>query len=38
MDFQKLVAARRSVRAHRPEPVPETLLAEVLEAARLAQR
>jgi nitroreductase len=36
MDFQQLVAARRSVRAYRPDPVPEQLLDEVLEAVRLA--
>ena len=36
MNFQQLVAARRSVRAYRPDPVPEPLLHDVLEAARLA--
>ncbi len=36
MDFQQLVAARRSVRSYRLDPVPEPLLNEVLEAARLA--
>jgi len=36
MDFRELVAARRSVRAYLPDPVPEPLLLEVLEAARLA--
>ncbi|MBK9964184.1 MAG: nitroreductase family protein [Holophagales bacterium] len=36
MDFQQLIAARRSVRAYRPDPVPDPLLREVLEAARLA--
>jgi nitroreductase len=36
MDFQQLVAARRSVRAYRPDAVPEPLLLQVLEAARLA--
>jgi len=36
MDFRNLAAARRSVRAYRPDPVPEPLLLEVLEAARLA--
>ena len=36
MDFRELVVARRSVRAYRPDPVPESLLREVLEAARLA--
>ena len=36
MDFQKLMDTRRSVRAYRPDPVPEALLQQVLEAARLA--
>lgn len=36
MDFRNLIAARTSVRAYRPDPVPEPLLLEVLEAARLA--
>lgn len=36
MDFQKLAETRRSVRAYRPDPVPEPLLLQVLEAARLA--
>jgi nitroreductase len=36
MDFRQLAAARRSVRAYRPDPVPEALLREVLEAACLA--
>ena len=36
MNFEKLAAARRSVRAYRPDPVPEPLLRQVLEAARLA--
>jgi nitroreductase len=36
MDFRRLIEARYSVRAYRPDPVPDTLLAEVLEAARLA--
>lgn len=36
MDFQKLVLARYSVRAYRPDPVPDPLLRQVLEAARLA--
>jgi nitroreductase len=34
--FADLVRARYSVRAYRPDPVPDDLLAEVLEAARLA--
>ena len=36
MDFQNLITARYSVRAYRPDPVPEPLLRQVLEAARLA--
>ena len=36
MDFQKLIVARASVRAYRPDPVPEPLLEKVLGAARLA--
>lgn len=36
MDFRALAAARYSVRAYRPDPVPETLLAELLETVRLA--
>jgi nitroreductase len=36
MDFQDLIRRRYSVRAYRPDPVPEEALARVLEAARLA--
>ena len=36
MDFKNLIVARYSVRAYRPDPVPDPLLAEVLEAVRLA--
>ena len=36
MNFQDLLLARRSVRAYRPDPVPDELLEKVLEAARLA--
>ncbi len=36
MDFMRLIQARYSVRAFRPDPVPEELLQQVLEAARLA--
>ena len=36
LTFSQLVSARRSVRAYRPDPVPEQLLAQVLEAGRLA--
>lgn len=34
--FLKLAQTRRSVRAYQPDPVPEDLLQQVLEAARLA--
>ncbi len=36
MLFADLVRARYSVRAYRPEPVPDALLTQVLEVARLA--
>ena len=36
MDFRDLILSRHSVRAYRQDPVPEPLLLEVLEAARLA--
>lgn len=36
MDFTELIRSRYSVRAYRPDPVPEALLARVLEAGRLA--
>ncbi len=36
MDFFDLIGARYSVRAYEPDPVPDALLARVLEAARLA--
>jgi nitroreductase len=36
MDFGELIAKRYSVRAYKADPVPEGLLARVLEAARLA--
>ena len=36
MDFEELIAKRYSVRAYKADPVPEGLLARVLEAARLA--
>jgi nitroreductase len=36
MTFAELIRARYSVRAYRPDPVPDELLAEVLEAGRLA--
>src|SRR5450759_226806 len=36
VNFFELIAARYSVRAYKPDPVPDALLAQVLEAARLA--
>ena len=36
MSFAELVRARYSVRAYRPDSVPDDLLAQVLEAGRLA--
>ncbi|HYN48866.1 MAG TPA: nitroreductase family protein [Candidatus Nanopelagicales bacterium] len=36
MSFAELIRARYAVRAYRPDPVPDTLLAQVLEAGRLA--
>jgi nitroreductase len=36
MSFAELIRARYAVRAYRPDPVPDELLADVLEAGRLA--
>jgi len=36
MDFPQLIRTRYSVRAYKPDPVPEDLLARILEAGRLA--
>jgi nitroreductase len=36
MDFQQLISKRYSVRAYKPDPVPEEMLQRVLDAARLA--
>lgn len=36
MSFAELIRARYAVRAYRPDPVPDELLAHVLEAGRLA--
>ncbi len=36
MSFQHLIRNRYSVRAYKPDPVPDDLLAQVLEAGRLA--
>jgi nitroreductase len=36
VSFAELIRARYAVRAYRPDPVPDELLAQVLEAGRLA--
>jgi nitroreductase len=36
LTFAELIRARYAVRAYRPDPVPDELLAQVLEAGRLA--
>jgi len=36
MEFSKVIAARRSIRKFKPEPVPEKFIVELLEAGRLA--
>jgi nitroreductase len=36
MEFEQLIRARYSVRAYRDDPIPEHVLAKVLEAGRLA--
>ena len=36
MEFSQLIRQRYSVRAYKPDPVPDDLLAQVLEAGRLA--
>lgn len=36
MEFSQLITARYSVRAYKPDPVPDEVLQQVLEAARLA--
>ncbi len=36
MEFQQLIKLRRSIRGYKPQPVPEEVLARILEAARMA--
>ncbi len=36
MDFEQLVSQRRSTRGYKPEPVPQALLAEIVEIAKRA--
>lgn len=36
MDFTKVVEKRRSIRRYKPDPVPDDLIKEILESARVA--
>ncbi len=36
MEFYDVLKARRSIRGFKPDPIPETVLARVLEAVRIA--
>jgi len=36
MDFEQLLAARRSIRGYKPEPVPKELVVEIIELAQRA--
>jgi nitroreductase len=36
MDFMEVVRQRRSIRRYKPDPVPDEILNQILEAARLA--
>jgi nitroreductase len=36
VEFQELIRHRRSIRGYKPDPVPEEVLARILEAARIA--
>jgi len=36
MEFMDVIRARRSIRRYKPDPVPEDVLNQILEAARLA--
>ncbi len=36
MEFSQLITARYSVRAYKPDPVPDDVLQQILDAARLA--
>ena len=38
MDFSDLIRSRYSVRAYKPDPVPDDMIAQVLEAARLDRK
>ena len=36
MDFMQLVSTRHSVRSFRPDPIPQEILNDILEAGRMA--
>ena len=36
MDFEKVVEKRRSIRQYKPDPIPDSLIEEILESARIA--
>ena len=36
MDFMQLVSTRHSVRSFRPDPIPQEVLNDILEAGRMA--
>lgn len=36
LDFETLVAARRSIRGYKPDPIPQHLMAEIIEIAKRA--
>ena len=36
MDFMEVLRKRRSIRKYKPDPVPDQLVEQVLEAARLS--
>jgi nitroreductase len=36
MDFMEVLRKRRSIRKYRPDPVPDDILEQILEAARLS--
>jgi len=38
MDFADMIGKNRSIRTYRPNPVPDKVLSQILEAARLARR
>ena len=36
MDFMEVLQKRRSIRKYKPDPVPDELIEQVLESARLS--